>query len=165
MQEITYLGIGANLGDKLDNCRKAIELADAIEGCAVERVSSFYRTEPVGVQNQEWYLNAVLCMAVEISAPQLLEELQKIEAAMGRERKVRWEPRPMDLDILLYGQAIIEQEHLYVPHRRLHRRRFVLVPLVELSPRLVHPVLRKTMAQLLENLPEKGQTVIPLETV
>jgi 2-amino-4-hydroxy-6-hydroxymethyldihydropteridine diphosphokinase len=165
MQEIAYLGIGANLGDKLGNCLKAIELIHAIEGCAVERISSFYRTEPLGVENQEWYVNAALCVTAEIGAPQLLAELQNIEAGIGRERKERWEARPIDLDILLFGQAIIEGERLTVPHPWLHMRRFVLVPLVELSPQLVHPVLRKTMAQLLENIPEKGQAVIPMEAV
>jgi 2-amino-4-hydroxy-6-hydroxymethyldihydropteridine diphosphokinase len=160
--QTAYIGIGSNLGDKLSNCLQAAELAKGVPGCRLQAQSRFFRTEPVGIEGQEWYVNGVIALGTDVSAPDLLKALLAIEADMGRERKRKWDPRAIDLDILLYGGDVIHEHGLTVPHRFMHLRRFVLVPMVELAPDLVHPVLGKTMRQLLEELPEDGQAVMVL---
>jgi 2-amino-4-hydroxy-6-hydroxymethyldihydropteridine diphosphokinase len=160
-----YIGVGSNLGDKLKNCLTAIALADKIPGCSVEKASRFYRTEPVGVEDQDWYVNAVISLGAEIQARELLKGLLAIEAGLGRIRKKKWESRPIDLDILLFGQDVINEKNLMIPHPRMHLRRFVLVPMAELAPDLIHPVLNETMAELLDGFSGEEQTVIPLTEV
>ncbi|MBW1909418.1 MAG: 2-amino-4-hydroxy-6-hydroxymethyldihydropteridine diphosphokinase [Deltaproteobacteria bacterium] len=160
-----YIAVGSNLGDKLNNCFKAIGLADKISGCSVEKKSGFYRTEPVGVEDQDWYVNAVISMRTGIQARDLLKGLLAIEAGMGRIRDKKWESRPIDLDILLFGQDVINEKDLTIPHPRMHLRRFVLVPMAELVPDLIHPVLNETMAELLDGISGEGQMVIPLVEV
>jgi len=157
-----YIGVGSNLGDKLDNCRKAIELVDNIEGCTVMKQSGFYRTEPVGVTSQDWYVNGVICVETGLSAQNLLRSLLSIETGMGRVRKQRWESRIIDLDILLYGHHVIDEKNLIIPHPRMHIRRFVIMPMVQLDPDLVHPVLGRTMSELLDDLAEEGQGIVPV---
>jgi 2-amino-4-hydroxy-6-hydroxymethyldihydropteridine diphosphokinase len=132
---------------------------DRIPGCRISKKSSLYRTEPVGVEGHEWYVNGVAALFCEISARDLLIELLEIESDMGRVRKGTWDPRPIDLDILLFGQEIIEEKGLSVPHPLMHVRRFVLVPMTEIEPGLVHPILGLTMEELLDKLPEKDQRV------
>lgn len=116
---------------------------------AIRRVSSLYKTEPVGYVNQDWFVNGVAEVWAELSAHSLLERLQMIEKTIGREPGVKWGPRVIDLDILLCGGDVVEDEDLVIPHPRLHERRFVLVPLAELMPELVHPVLNRTISELL----------------
>jgi 2-amino-4-hydroxy-6-hydroxymethyldihydropteridine diphosphokinase len=157
-----YIGIGSNLGDKLNNCRKAIEMSGRIPDTRVTAQSRFYRTEPVGVEGQDWYVNGVISLSTGLSAQDLLKNLLDIEQIMGRERKKKWDSRTIDLDILLYGQEVIEEKGLTVPHPLMHLRRFVLEPMVQLAPDLIHPVLGKSMAGLLEDFREQGQDVIPL---
>jgi len=160
--ETAYIGIGSNLGDKLNNCRKAIDLTGRIPDTRVMAQSRFYRTEPVGVEGQVWYVNGVISLSSGLSAQNLMETLLDIEKIMGRERRKKWDPRPIDLDILLYGQEKIREKNLTVPHPLMHVRRFVLEPMVQLAPDLIHPVLGKTLTELLDSFSEKGQTVIPL---
>ncbi len=162
MSKTVYIGVGSNLGDKLENCLKAIEMVDNISGCRLIAQSDFFRTEPVGVEGHDWYVNGVISIEADIPAHQLLNSLLAIEAGLGRERKKKWDPRTIDLDILLLGQDIIEENDLTVPHPFMHSRKFVLVPMVQLSPDLVHPTLGKTMTDLLENMPEEDQVVSPL---
>lgn len=157
-----YIGIGSNLGDKLNNCLKSIDLIERIPGCLVEAQSDFFRTEPVGVEDQNWYVNCVISLQPDISVQQLLKNLLAIEAGLGRERKQKWNPRTIDLDIILFGQDLINEKNLTVPHPLMHERRFVLVPMVQLAPDLIHPVLKKSMIELLDALPEERQAVIPL---
>ncbi|RLA92513.1 MAG: 2-amino-4-hydroxy-6-hydroxymethyldihydropteridine diphosphokinase [Deltaproteobacteria bacterium] len=160
-----YIGIGSNLGDKLKNCLKAIALADRIPGCSVKKKSRFYRTEPVGVEDQDWYVNAVISLRSEIRAHDLLKDLLAIEAGLGRIRKKKWESRPIDLDVLLFGHDVLSEKNLTIPHPRMHLRRFVLVPMAELAPDLIHPVLNKSMAEMLNEFSGEGQGVIPLTEV
>ena len=155
-----YIGVGSNLGDKLQNCCKAIDLIDNIENCTVKTQSPFYRTEPVGVASQDWYVNGVICVETGLSAQDLLKSLLSIETDMGRVRKQRWESRIIDLDILLYGHHVIDEKNLIIPHPRMHIRKFVIMPMVQLDPDLVHPVLGRTMSELLDDLAEEGQGIM-----
>jgi len=157
-----YIGIGSNLGDKLNNCRKSVEMTGRIPDTSVTAQSLFYRTEPVGVEGQDWYVNGVISLSTGLSAQDLLKNLLDIEQIMGRKRKKKWDSRTIDLDILLYGQEVIEEEDLTIPHPLMHLRRFVLEPMFQLAPDLIHPVLGKSMAGLLEDFREPGQDVIPL---
>jgi 2-amino-4-hydroxy-6-hydroxymethyldihydropteridine diphosphokinase len=127
--------------------------------CKLTGHSGWYLTEPVGVKDQEQYVNGVASVSTELSANDLLRMLLAIEQDMGRVRRTRWESRIIDLDLLLYGREVIKEKHLTVPHPLMHLRRFVLVPMVELEPNLTHPSLGLTMSELLAQLPEDGQEV------
>lgn len=162
MTKTAYIGVGSNLGDKTDNCLEAIVRIDEISGCRVTAQSSFYRTQPVGVEGQDWYVNGVIVLSADISAQDLLKSLLAIEVDMGRERKRKWDSRIIDLDILLFGEEVISEKGLQVPHPLMHLRRFVLAPMVSLVPDLIHPVLGKSMAELLVDSPEKDQSVVPM---
>jgi len=151
---IAYIGIGSNLGDKLFNCRHSIDKINQLPRCHVIACSSIFKTEPEGVAGQDWYANCVAQVTTTRHPHQLLKGLLSIESDMGRIRKKRWEARIIDLDILLFGQEIIESNNLVIPHPLLHIRRFVLEPLVQLAPNLVHPVLKLTISQLLNKLPK-----------
>ncbi len=163
MVETAYIGIGSNLGEPLENCLKAIKLMDKMQGCRLSGRSEFYRTEPVGVEGQEWYLNGAVSLETERAPAHLLQGLMAIEAEMGRVRKERWEARVIDLDLLLYGDLVIAEPGLKVPHPRMHERKFVLVPIVDLAPNLLHPVFGRRMIDLLEDCAEEGQQVLQMD--
>jgi 2-amino-4-hydroxy-6-hydroxymethyldihydropteridine diphosphokinase len=133
-----------------------------VPGCEVSEVSGWYLTRPVGVEGQEWYENGVACLPTRISARELLVSLLSIEERMGRVRTGRWAPRVIDLDLLLFGADVIESDDLKVPHPLMHLRRFVLLPLAELAPNLIHPSIGLTITDLLMRLPEEGQEVVAL---
>jgi 2-amino-4-hydroxy-6-hydroxymethyldihydropteridine diphosphokinase len=147
-----YIGIGSNLGDKLFNCRCAVDRINQLRGCKVTGCSAVFKTKPEGVTGQDWFANCVAQIAVIQSPARLLKGLIHIESEMGRVRRKRWEARIIDLDILLFGQQVIESDNLIVPHPMLHKRRFVLEPLFQLAPELVHPVLNLSIRQLLHSL-------------
>ncbi len=158
-----YIGIGSNIGDKVSNCLEAVEEIKEIHGCRLISQSELFLTKPVGVEDQDWYVNGVVSVAVELLPVDLLEKLLAIEAGMGRIRQRRWEARIIDLDLLLFGQDVIAESHLTVPHPHLHLRRFVLEPLFRLAPDLVHPTLGKTVSDLLRDFEDEGQVVVPLK--
>jgi 2-amino-4-hydroxy-6-hydroxymethyldihydropteridine diphosphokinase len=147
-----YIGIGSNLGDKENNLREAASHLSKIDGMALLRASSLYYTEPVGGGPQPWYFNAVQEVETSLGPKELLNELMKIEAEMGRERGERNAPRVIDLDLLIFGDCVINTDSLTVPHPHLPVRRFVLEPLAEISEELVCPRTGVTMAELLQNL-------------
>lgn len=133
-----YLGLGANLGDAAGTLRAAIAHIARLPGTSVTRQSSFYRTAPLDAGGPD-YVNAVAEISTRLTAPELLEHLQRLEDAAGRERPYPNAPRTLDLDLLLYGRARIDSPRLQVPHPRMSGRAFVLVPLAEIAPDLVSP--------------------------
>ena len=151
-----YISLGSNLGDRADNLKQAIEQL-SLAGRIVAK-SSVYETEPVDVTSQPWFFNCVVVLDTELSAGELLSHLLSIEQGMGRVRSIPKSARIIDLDILLYGDFAVDTPQLTVPHPAMHSRRFVLAPLNEIAPHAVHPLLDKTVAQLLSDLPE-GQEV------
>jgi 2-amino-4-hydroxy-6-hydroxymethyldihydropteridine diphosphokinase len=152
-----YLGLGANLGDRQEQLAAARVSLAAAPGVRVTAASPLYETAPVGgPPGQPDYLNAVLEAETTLPAEALLALCQQIEAAGGRSRAERWGARTIDLDLLLYGGAVIDAPDLVVPHPELHRRRFALVPLADLAPGLVHPVLGRSVSELLSELPDDG---------
>jgi 2-amino-4-hydroxy-6-hydroxymethyldihydropteridine diphosphokinase len=158
MRKTTYLSLGSNLGDRAANLNAAV--ADLRALGEVVMVSPFYETEPVEFTNQPWFLNCVVRLDTEKMPRQLLSALLQIERAHGRNRaKERSKgPRSLDLDILLFGSSVIETKDLTVPHPAMHERRFVLEPLAAIAPELRHPVLKRTIRELLNALPS-GQVI------
>jgi 2-amino-4-hydroxy-6-hydroxymethyldihydropteridine diphosphokinase len=156
MAELAYLSLGANIGDRGKNLREAISRLQTTEKVVV--ISSFYETEPVDVARQSWFLNCVVSVETNRSPQQLMELLLHIEQEMGRRRLEAKGPRSIDIDILLFGDAVINSPELTVPHPAIQRRRFVLEPLAEIASNARHPVLKKTVRELLAELPE-GQIV------
>ena len=157
--ESAYIGIGSNIGHKIDHCKRAISLMGKLEGCSVRLQSPFYRTEPVGVEGQDTFVNGVVCVDTDLSALTLLKHLLKIETDIGRVRVKKWDARVIDLDILLFGSRVINKPDLVVPHPLMHLRRFVLTPLLQIAPDLIHPVLCQSIRELAGVLPENGQAV------
>jgi len=157
---VAFVGIGSNLGDPVAHCREAVERMDRSGVVRVLRKSSLYRTEPIrspeGPVNQPWFVNGVAEVRTFLEAHALLEFLQEIENRMGRIRNQKWGPRTIDLDILFYDQAIIQDEALHVPHPELHKRRFVLEPLNEIGSYMIHPLYGISVKGLLERLTDRG---------
>ena len=151
-----FVGLGSNLGDRERFIRKAVEEMARMPRTQLVRVSSLYDTEPVGVQDQPSFLNAVAVLDTELKPRELLWNLQLIEKRLGRVRTRRWGPRTIDLDILLYGELVIEQEDLVIPHPELENRAFVLIPLYELDPELVHPGTGQRLRDLMKTPGTRG---------
>jgi 2-amino-4-hydroxy-6-hydroxymethyldihydropteridine diphosphokinase len=147
-----YIGIGSNLGDRLGYIREAIAKLEQSQEIEIRGTSSVYETEPVGHKEQPCFLNAVLELNTALEPVNLLEHLLGIENQMGRKRDRARGPRNIDLDLLLYDDVVINSDELTLPHPRMHQRRFVLVPLAEIAPKVVHPSLKKTVEELLEQL-------------
>ena len=158
-----YIGFGSNLGNRLSNCRNAIEALAALPFCSLLKTSSFYETSPVGLVEQPAFINGVVMLETTKDAHWLLGQMLEIEKTFGRIRTLKWGPRSIDLDLLFFDDQIIDTPGLSVPHPSLHERRFVLEPLNEVAPDLRHPSLGKSVADLLHDLRDGDQRVEVLE--
>ena len=148
-----YIGLGSNLGDRRDLIGRAVEALDAVEGVTVVEQSDLYETEPVGGAPQPKFLNGAVGVETSLTPRQLMDQLLAIERALGRTRTAPNAPRAIDLDLLLYGDTVIDEETLRVPHPRMHERWFVLKPLADIAPDARHPTLDLTVHELLGRLP------------
>jgi 2-amino-4-hydroxy-6-hydroxymethyldihydropteridine diphosphokinase len=154
MEEPIFLGLGTNLGDREANLRTAKgKLSSQVK---IVKESPIYVTPPWGYEDQPDFLNQVIQVTTRLEPTQLLDYLKGIEDEMGRKATFRYGPRLIDLDILFYGQRVIREESLQIPHPRLHERAFVLVPLHDIAPDFVHPVLRETIRDLLSKVDVEG---------
>jgi 2-amino-4-hydroxy-6-hydroxymethyldihydropteridine diphosphokinase len=153
-----YLGLGSNLGDREGAVRESIDLIAAGGDIEVRGVSSFYVTKAWGNENQPDFVNAVAAVDTDLKPAEVLARTRAVEIEMGRERREKWGPREIDIDLLLYGDEVVETGDLSVPHPGIEERAFVLVPLLELAPDLVHPVTGKRLAESLRRL-ESGVEV------
>ena len=159
---IAYIGLGANLGEPRRQVKKALELLAGAEEVEVRKVSSLYLTPPLGPPGQPWYVNAVVQARTRLTAEELLRLLHIIEQDLGRQRRERWGPRLIDLDLLLYNGEIAAGQDLTLPHPEMHRRAFVLAPLAEIAPDAWHPLLQKSAQELLEALDPGEVTAVHL---
>ncbi|WHZ17511.1 MAG: 2-amino-4-hydroxy-6-hydroxymethyldihydropteridine pyrophosphokinase [Nitrospira sp.] len=150
-----FIGFGSNLGNRIDCCDRAVTLLSLLPHSRLDSVSSLYETEPVddgAAPGPEWFLNGVVQIETDIAPASLLDICREIERALGRDQDNRKGPRTLDLDLLLYDDRILDEPGLTLPHPRLHQRRFVLAPLVELDPDRRHPVLGRSLRDLLAQL-------------
>jgi 2-amino-4-hydroxy-6-hydroxymethyldihydropteridine diphosphokinase len=155
MKKTVYLSLGSNVGDRAKNLRDAIAaLGNA--GVSVARVSSVYETEPFDYLDQPWFLNCAVEAQTELAALDLLHAVRGIELQMGSKKLIAKGPRLIDIDILLYGNEIIDTPELQVPHPRLYLRRFVLEPLAEVAPSVQHPVSHLSVSELLTRTPDRS---------
>jgi len=161
-----YISVGSNLGDRLENCRQGMAALDALDSVHVEFISRYYFTEPMDYTDQPWFVNAAARIRTRLGPAELLAELKSLEAAYGRkDTGVRFGPRPLDFDIIFLDDRVIDIPDLIVPHLRMHLREFVLRPICDLAPEMVHPVLKKTIRELLYALKSSGQSCIPVEAL
>jgi 2-amino-4-hydroxy-6-hydroxymethyldihydropteridine diphosphokinase len=158
--KIIYLGLGSNVGDREAMLQAAVDLLQSRD-LRVTRISPVYETEPQGRRNQPWFLNAVVEAETELFPMQLLTRIGKIERQLGRKRPAENAPRSIDIDIVLYGRAVVSTASLEIPHPRFRERRFVLAPLAELAPELRDPVTRRTVRELLAGTAEQSVRKVP----
>ena len=159
---LAYIGFGSNIGDRLVHIQNAIQTLSKAEGITLQKISSLYKTDPVGYEAQAQFLNGVAAIQTSLSPLSLLHTLKDIETAVGRQHRIRWGPREIDLDILIYGDLCLRTEKLILPHPEMHLRSFVLVPLAEIAPDLVHPVFQETIQTILNRF-EDGKSVLKKE--
>jgi 2-amino-4-hydroxy-6-hydroxymethyldihydropteridine diphosphokinase len=155
-----FIAFGSNVGDRVDFCDRAVTLLSLLPHSRVAAVSSLYESEPVSDDRAHpgagWFLNGVIEIETDITAPSLLGVCREIERALGRDETDRGGPRTLDLDILFYGDQVLKHDDLEIPHPRVHTRRFVLMPMAELAPDWQHPVLHRRISDLLSALPERS---------
>ncbi len=154
MRHIAYIGIGSNIGDKVGHCERAIFEILKVDRHKLLAKSSFFKTQPIGYKDQDWFVNGVIKIETELEPHELFRELKAIELRLGRKETFHWGPRLIDLDLLFFDHQEIKTAELSVPHPHLHERQFVLIPMAEIDRDFIHPVFKVTIQQLLENLQE-----------
>jgi 2-amino-4-hydroxy-6-hydroxymethyldihydropteridine diphosphokinase len=155
-----YLSVGSNLGRKLDNCRKGISALTSCDNCHLVDQSLVYRTEPVDYKDQDWFVNYVVKIETNLDPFLLLDTIKSIERSAGRTGDgIRFGPRVLDLDIILYDVLVLNTSKLVIPHPRMHKRHFVLKPICDIDSDIIHPVFNTTMQSLLEDLDATDQRI------
>lgn len=152
-----FISFGSNIDDKAKNCHRGITALLESGVCKLISQSRLYETAPADFREQDWFVNGVMLVETKLEPFQLLEKLKDIEREAGRKETVRFGPRVLDMDIIFFEDLVIDSNHLQIPHPRMQNRRFVLEPLCDIAPTMVHPVLRKSMLYLLENLNDTRQ--------
>ena len=149
-----FISLGSNVGDRLANIQQAVSLLSMTDKIKIVKSSSFYETEPWGNKNQNWFVNATVALDTELSPVELLKLCQSVEMQLGRNRvnQEKWSERTIDIDILMYDNLIMSNDILSIPHPYMHKRAFVLVPMLEVKSDLVHPVFKKTISELYDEL-------------
>lgn len=159
-----FISVGSNLGDKIENCRSGISGLVAGGDTTLVGSSSFYRTSPVDYKEQDWFVNLVVKIHTTLDPFELLHKLQDIQKAIGRKDSVvRFGPRVLDLDIIFYDDLVLQTDILEIPHPRMHKRRFVLRPICDIEPSMMHPVLGKNMRSLLNALKDSEQIIMEIQ--
>ncbi len=157
-----HIALGSNLGDRTKNLRTALEMLSQTDRIKIDAVSAIYETAPVGGPEQGLYLNACAAMTTELPPTKLLLAMLDIEEELGREREVRWGPRTIDLDLLLYGKVMMKTPLLELPHPRIDERDFVLIPLADIAPDLIIPGLSQPVSMILASRPENKEVKLYL---
>ncbi|WNS75574.1 2-amino-4-hydroxy-6-hydroxymethyldihydropteridine diphosphokinase [Bacillus sp. DTU_2020_1000418_1_SI_GHA_SEK_038] len=155
MNNEAYIALGSNIGDRFESLKDAIASIDLVPRVKVVHVSSIYETDPVGYEDQDQFLNMVIGVKTDLSPFELLSACLEIEKNLGRKRGIRWGPRTIDLDILLYNQENIISEKLTVPHPRMHERAFVIIPLLEIHSGIKLPTMDILLQEVLEEIPDR----------
>ena len=150
-----FLGLGSNIGDRKKYLHEAVEEIKKIRSTEMQKISSIYETEPWGFSEQDEYLNAVVEIKTEVNFSGLLKEIKEIEKRLGRDKTDKWKSRNIDIDLFFYGDTIHAEENLQIPHKHIEDRNFVLVPLNEIEPDFIHPVLSKKISEILKNSKDK----------
>ena len=157
---IAFIAVGSNIGNKLENCKKGVDALIRSDLVTLKVQSPCYKTDPVDYLDQDWFINYVIKIETSLDAFELLNRLKSIQQNAGRIRDaIRFGPRILDLDIILFDDAVINSENLTIPHPRMHKRRFVLKPVCDIDPEIIHPVLKKNMKYLLDSLHNKEQGI------
>lgn len=149
-----YIGIGGNVGDVFENMKSALNLLNDHSSISVNQISRVYKTPPWGIEDQDWFLNACVSVETNLTAQELLQSCLEVEVALKRIREIRWGPRTIDLDVLVFGEENIAHDNLQVPHPRMHERAFVLMPMADIAPDLF--LNGKTISQWLEAIDTTG---------
>ena len=159
MEHSAFIGLGSNQGERIKNCEQAIEEILKLEGGFLLSRSSWYDSEPWGWEDQDWFINGVIQISTEFCPEELLTKFKEIEKSLGRKNKKKWRPRVIDIDILFYDDLSLESPKMKIPHPRILERNFVLIPFAEIAPQFVHPVLKKTIKELLDTSPDQKKVV------
>lgn len=158
-----FISVGSNLGNKLVHCRKGVAALERFGTSTVKDRSRYYKTEPVDYEDQDWFINCVVKLETILDPFQLLDALKSIEHDAGRSHETRrFGPRILDLDIVLYDDIVIKSSTLVVPHPKMHKRRFVLQPFCDIDSNIVHPVFKKDIRYMLDNLEDSEKKVVLL---
>ena len=159
-RHVAYIGVGSNIGNKLENCKKGVDELIRSDSVILQTQSPCYKTDPVDYLDQDWFINYVIKIETSLDPFELLSRLKSIQKNAGRIKDaVRFGPRILDLDIILFDDEVINSQNLNIPHPRMHKRRFVLKPFCDIDPEIIHPVFKKNIKYLLDHMDDKEQGI------